>query len=264
MLRWKLIIPLLGIALLATGCIEIEPKTGTRVTVDIKTAKPITRPQLAAVSRYLTLRGGLLLGVNGPRVASVSDYSITLLLPGKKVPKKEVDRLIEPYSIELYHLSSVATEKNPNRAWTMRAPSKAGGSYLFSGPDAAYIDSRLDPKALLAEVVDTAHNKPVLTGRDILPVSTFQRASEGFSVLVKFTDAGKKKFYQFTKDNPGEYLAVFYNGRLVSAPVIKSAISEGQAYITGFGLEDQARAAAQGINAGTLPVKVEISKVQYY
>lgn len=254
----------MGIALLAAGCIELEPKTGTRVTVDIKTAKPITRPQLAAVSRYLTLRGGLLLGVNGPRVASVSDYSLILLLPGKNVPKAEVNRLIEPYSVELYHLLSVATEKDPNRAWKMRAPSKAGGSYLFSGPQAAYIDSRLDPKSLLAEVVDTAHNKPVLTGRDILPVSTFQRAKEGFSVLVKFTDDGTRKFYQFTKDHPGEYLAVFYNGRLVSAPVIKSAISEGQAYITGFGIEDQARAAAQGINAGTLPVKVRISKVEYY
>ena len=263
-MRCIFIAALLGIALLVSGCSELEPKTGTRVTISIETAKPITRPQLAAVSRYLTLRGGLLLGLSGARISSVSDDSITLLLPGKNVPREDVNRLIEPYSIELYHLTNVVTDKNPLRAWKMKPPSTPGGSYLFSGPDATLVDSRREPAALLAEVVGVPQAKPVLTGRDIQPTSTFQRAQEGWSVVVQFTEPGAKTFHRFTKDNPGEYLAVFYNGRLISAPVIKDAIADGQAHITGFGSEDQARAAAQGINAGPLPVKVKIAGIEYY
>lgn len=263
-MRSRIILALVGTALLLAGCSDIEPQTGTRVTFKFETSKPITRPQLAATSKYLTIRGGLLLGVRGPRVDEVSDYSITLLLPGKKVPRSEVDRLIEPYSIELYHLSNVATAGAPNRPWKMKQPSKPSGSYLFIGPDAKRIDSRKESQALLAEVVGVPRVKPVLTGRDILQTATFRPIKNGWAVLVTFTPSGTKTFYQFTKANRGEYLAVFYNGRLVSAPVIKDAIAEGQAYITGFAGEDQARAAASGINAGTLPLKVKITGVEYY
>jgi preprotein translocase subunit SecD len=263
-MRSRIILALVGVALLAAGCSEVEPKTGTRVTFEFESGKPIAREQLAATSKYLTIRGGLLLGVRGPRVDEVSDYSITLLLPGKKVPRAEVDKLIEPYSIELYHLSNVATAGAPNRLWKIKSPSTPSGAYLFIGPDARRIDSRKDPQGLLAEVVGVPHVKPVLTGRDILPAASHRPAKNGWAVLIKFTPSGAKTFYEFTKSNRGEYLAVFYNGRLVSAPVIKDPIPDGEAYVTGFAGEDQARAAASGINAGTLPGKVKITGVEYY
>lgn len=263
MRNWT-ILALAGAALLVAGCSDIEPKTGTRVIFKFDTSKPIERAQLAATSRYLTIRGGLLLGVRGPRVDEVSDTSLTLLLPGKKVPRTEIDKLIEPYSVELYHLASVATARSPNRPWKIKSPTTRSGPYLFIGPDAKRIDSRADSRAVLAEVVGAPLAKPVLTGRDILPTAAYRPIKNGWAVLVKFSPSGAKTFYEFTKANRGEYLAVFYNGRLVSAPVIKDAIPDGAAYVTGFSGEDQSRAAASGINAGTLPVKVKITGVEYY
>ena len=264
MLSRIILIVFAGIALLSVGCSDIEPKTGTRVIFKFETSKPIERTQLAATSKYLTIRGGLLLGVRGPRVDKVSDYSITLLLPGKKVPRAEVDKLIEPYSIELYHLSNVATDRAPKRPWKIKPPSVPSGSYLFIGPDAERIDSRKDPQALLTEVIGAPRAKPALTGSDILPTATYRPIKDGWGVLIKFSPSGAKTFLEFTKANRGEYLAVFYNGRLVSAPVIRDAIPDGAAYVTGFSGEDSARAAAFGINAGTLPVKLTITGVDYY
>lgn len=261
-MHWRLIIALVSITLLAAGCSELEPKTGTKVV--FASIKPMTRQQIADASRYLTLRGRLLLGVSGPRIQSVTDSSITLLLPGEKIARSEIEKLIEPNSLELYHLSKVATTNHPARLWKMKVPARAGGSYLFSGPNATLIDSRLDPKSLLKEVVGVPTEKPVLTGDDILPSAAPQQASEGWSVLVKFTEDGARRFHDFTKHNIGEYLAVFYNGRMISAPLIKEAISDGQAYITGFGSGEQARAAVHGINAGTLPINLEIVNVEYY
>lgn len=259
------IIPvLIGIALLAQGCSDFEPRHGTKVTFAFDTGKPIRRDQLAAISKYLTARGRLLLGVKGPRVEDYSDYSLVLLLPGKKVPKADVEKLIHPYSIDLYHLTNLATERHPNRPWKIKVPAEPTGPYLFVGPNARLIDSHRDPDGVRDEVLGFSKAKPILTGRDILPTASFRQIRDGWAVLVHFNKVGAKTFYEFTKANQGEYLAVFYNGRLVSAPIIKQSIPGGEALITGFVKEDQARALVSELNAGQIPLKVRITKVAYY
>jgi len=252
------------VALLAAGCSNMEPRTGTKVTFKFESNKPIEREQLAVISKYLAIRGRLVLGVMGARVDDVSDYSLTLRLPGKKIPVAEVGKLIEPYSIELYHLAKVATDRTPNRPWKLNTPSSPHGPYVFLGPDAKRIDSHKEPQAVLSEVVGAPNAKPVLTGRDILPTASCRQAKNGWAVLVRFNRAGARTFHEFTRANRGEYLAVFYNGRLIAAPMIKEAIPGGEAYITGFAGEEQARAAVSELNAGTLPMKVKITGVEYY
>ena len=261
-MRYWIIAILVGVAMLASGCSEFEPKTGTKVTFAFE--KPISREQLVAISKYLTSRGALILGVGRPRVDSVSDKSLVLLLPGKKIPKTDISKLIQPYSIELYHLKTVATDRAPNRPWKIKLPSSPSGPYLFSGPNAERINSRQDPDALLKEVVGIPREKPILTGRDILPDASLRQIKEGWAVLVRFNPAGAKIFHEFTKKNQGEYLAVFYNNRLISAPLIKTPIPGGEAYITGFNREEQARTAVSELNGGVLPEKIEIAGVEYY
>lgn len=261
MKHWIIAI-LAGVALLMQGCSEVEPKTGTKVTFAFN--KPIERDQLVAISKYLTSRGELMLGIRRPRIDSVSDTSLVLLLPGKKIPKTDIGKLIQPYSIELYHLNTVATDRAPNRPWKIKPPSSPNGPYFFTGPNAERIDSRQDPGALLKDVVGAPPEKPILTGRDILPNASLREAKSGWAVLVKFTPPGARVFYEFTKANRGEYLAVFYNGRLVSAPMIKESIPGGEAYITGFGREEQARIAVSELNGGVLPGKIKITGVGYY
>ena len=120
-------------------------------------------------------------------------------------------------------------------------PSSVKGSF-FLGPNAQRIDSRKDARSLLADVVGCPKTKPVLTGRDILPTAFARQVKKGWRVQVRFNRGGAQVFFQFTKRNRGEYLAVFYNGRLVSAPIIKEAIPRGDAIITGFASADQAQA----------------------
>ena len=94
---------------------------------------------------------------------------LILLLPGKKIPADEVKKLIEPSSIELYHLTKVATKNSPDRPWKIKVPSSVKGSYLFLGPNAQRIDSHKDAKALLSEVVGYPKTKPVLAGQISCP-----------------------------------------------------------------------------------------------
>ena len=262
-MRNCIITALIGLALFAAGC-SVEPRTGTRVIFAFPPGKTFDREQLVAVSKYLKTKGELVLGVTGPRVDSVDSYGLTLLLPGKKIPRDQIKKLIAPSSIELYHLSKVATDKSPNRPWKLNVPSSYKAPYLFLGPNAQRIDSKKDAESLLVDVVGYPATKPVLTGRDILPTAFAQELTQGWAVQVKFNGSGAKIFRDFTKRNVGEYLAVFYNGHLVSAPLIKEAIPGGDARITGFATQSLARGAVSDINAGALPAEIKITRVEYY
>lgn len=262
-MRNRIIIALIAIAVLVAGC-SFEPKTGTRVVFAFPAGKAIDRDKLVAISSYLKTKGALVLGVAGTRVDKVDAHTLTLLLPGKKIAREQVNRLIEPASIELYHLSNVATKKSPKRPWQLRVPSSSKAPYLFLGPNAQRIDSIKDSKLLLTDVVGYPATKPVLTGSDVLPTASVQELKQGWGVQVKFTDAGAKRLHDFSKRNVGEYLAVFYNGHLVSAPLIKEAIPGGDARITGFVTEGLARSAVSDLNAGSLPTQMKITRVEYY
>lgn len=246
------------------GCSDFEPKTGTKVVFTFPNNKPVSREKLAAVSRYLIARGEQVLGVRAPRVDKVTDRSLVLLLPGKTVSRKEAEQFIQSASIELYHLTSVATKNHPDRPWKIKAPSTRNGPYLFTGPNARQIDSQKDPWGLMKSVVGYPNTKPILTGGDVLPTASFRQAGNGWAVLLQFNDKGAETFRKFTNDNPGEYLAVFYNNRLLTAPLIQGEIKGGKVFITGFNTESQARAVMSDLNAGKIPVKVSIKYVQRY
>lgn len=259
----RIILALVGLAVIAAGC-SVEPKTGTRVVFAFPNGKKVDREQLVKVSEYLKTKAELVLGVTGPRVDKVDSRTLTLLLPGKMIPRAEIHRLIDPASIELYHLSKVATKNSPDRPWTLKAPATPKAPYLLLGPNAQRIESLKDTEALLTEVVGYPGTKPVLTGSDILPTAVSHEMDKGWAVQVQFTKEGSKILHEFTKRNIGEYLAVFYNGRLLSAPLITQPIPGPDARITGFGTLGLARGAVSEINAGTLPLAVKITRVEYY
>ena len=262
MRRYSLL-PLIALALLVSGC-SVEPKHGTRVVFAFPHGTKITRQQVLDISKYLKTKGELVLNVQGPRVDSVNAHTLTLLLPGKKFDRQDVDKLIAPASIELFHLINVSTKTHPNRPWKLIVPSSRKAPYIFVGANSQRIESRKNSKELLSEVVGYPKVKPVLTGANILPTAFVQEMQQGWAVQVKFSDTGARILRDFTRRNVGEYLAVFYNGYLISAPVIKERIPTGDARITGFATQSLARAAVSDLNAGSLPTKVKITRLEHY
>lgn len=244
------------------GCSELEPQTGTKITFGFSTDKPVKRSKIAELSRYLILRADDVLNIRKARIEKVTDSSIILLLPGKKISQKEAGKLLERSSIEFYHLKNLKTKNNSEKKWSIRIRDEGG--YIFSGPDALRIDSRTDRDDLLKDIVGYPDAEPVLAGQDIRPISTYQEISKGWAVLVHFTKSGTDKFYQFTKDNPGEYIGLFYNGSLISVAVIDKPIKDGVVFLPGFGTANDAEAAVMQLNLGHIPVPVKLISVEYY
>ena len=129
-------------------------------------------------------------------------------------------------------------------------------------------------KAYLGETAELEFKKPVmqggeiewvesgLTGKDLTKAMLSSNASNGQWVVdLEFNTEGTKKFAELTKKMVGQQMAIFFNGELQSAPVIREPITGGRAQISGgdngFAIEE-AKQMVDLLNAGALPVPAKI------
>ncbi|MGB9620744.1 MAG: protein translocase subunit SecD, partial [Armatimonadota bacterium] len=77
-------------------------------------------------------------------------------------------------------------------------------------------------------------------------------------VNIEFNREGTAVFREFTRRHVGDYLAVFFDGKLLTAPSINEPIPTGKAEITGFRSLKEAKQVADYLNAGALPVPLKV------
>ncbi len=129
-------------------------------------------------------------------------------------------------------------------------------------------------KAYLGETAELDFRKPVmkndseqwvstgLTGKDLNSANLSTNSQNGQWVVdLEFNAAGTKKFAELTKKMVGQQMAIFFNGELQSAPVIREPITGGRAQISGgdsgFAYEE-AKKMVDLLNAGALPIPAKI------
>lgn len=129
-------------------------------------------------------------------------------------------------------------------------------------------------KAYLGETAELDFRKPVmkdgveqwvttgLTGKDLTRAGLGTNSQNGQWVVdLEFNATGTKKFADLTKSMVGQQMAIFFNGELQSAPVIREPITGGRAQISGgdsgFAYEE-AKKMVDLLNAGALPVPAKI------
>jgi preprotein translocase subunit SecD len=86
----------------------------------------------------------------------------------------------------------------------------------------------------------------------------FAQGTNEPTVSLQFNAAGTKLFAQITKDNVGKVVAIYLDGQVISAPVVREAITDGNAIISGDFTPDQARALVESLNSGALPVPISL------
>jgi len=82
------------------------------------------------------------------------------------------------------------------------------------------------------------------------------------SVALTFNDEGSKLFAKITREHIGEPLAIFLDGNMISAPIIREEITAGQANISGYFTPQEAKQLVQNLNYGALPVPIELVGTQ--
>lgn len=86
----------------------------------------------------------------------------------------------------------------------------------------------------------------------------FDQTTNVPEVNLQFNDEGAKLFEAITERNVSKPVGIYLDGTAISIPTVNQKISGGQAVITGDFALDEAKQLARRLNAGALPVPIEL------
>jgi preprotein translocase subunit SecD len=87
---------------------------------------------------------------------------------------------------------------------------------------------------------------------------TFNSSTGEPIVNLNFNDEGSKLFEKITKENIGKTVAIYLDGQVISAPVVREAITGGQAQISGKFTPEEGKILVGRLNSGALPVPISL------
>jgi len=138
-----------------------------------------------------------------------------------------------------YHLIYKKAERPLNKINVKRIliTKKSEANYL---QDNTWVNTELSGKYLKSSKVSftTSTNEPEVT--------------------LSFDDTGKKLFANITEKNIGKRVAIFLDGNVISAPTVNTAITGGEAVISGGFTLQEAKELSTRLNSGALPVPVTL------
>lgn len=143
------------------------------------------------------------------------------------------------------------------------------GYHLIYVNDKRIEDGYQGYRILIAKKQDTGQLGPEdfvysgLSGShlDKAQVSFDQMTGEA-RVVIEFNDEGKELFAQITERNINKPVAIFLDGEPISVPTVREKITAGSAEITGDFSIEEAKTLARRLNAGALPVPIELVSQQ--
>lgn len=129
--------------------------------------------------------------------------------------------------------------------------------------------SSTDPLAGLTKVEkDFLNQDPYyvssgLTGR-FLERSQVQLGGQGIgpSISLEFNQEGADLFAEITAANVDKTIAIYLDGQPLSAPVVREAIRDGRAEISGQFTVEEARDLSRNLNLGALPVPINLVQTE--
>jgi len=102
-----------------------------------------------------------------------------------------------------------------------------------------------------------------LTGKQLKrAVVVFDPQTQIPQISLQFNDEGAKLFGDITGRNVGKPIAIFLDNEIISSPTVQEAITQGEAVINGRFTVTEAKLLAQRLNAGALPVPIELVSQQ--
>jgi len=183
------------------------------------------------------------LGVSEPLIQPQGNSQIIVELPGIADPAKAIAMIGTTALLEFRHIPEKyrpEVQRTPGGKETVHFYDKQG---MKVPTPVVYNESEL-----------------VVSGRSLKPNCTVGiDPTEGPAVHFEFDSEGANKFAQFTRKNVGKYLAIFLDQQPISCPVIRQPITGGRGQISGgFQTIEEARDLMQLLNAGALPVPIDV------
>ncbi len=211
--------------------LDIQGGMQVVLEADMSGIDELDREDALESAKQVILRRVDLYGINEPSVQTArsgESYRILVELPGVSDPTEALRLVGQTAQLEFQLLKQpeIAADATPEEA-----TASAG-----------------------IEIIPTG-----LTGQQLKRASVqFDPNTGEPQVSIEFDAEGAKIFAEITQENTGEILGIFLDQGLLMAPTIQVPIITGQAVITGDFSLDEARNLSIQLNAGALPVPIQV------
>ncbi len=188
-------------------------------------------------------------GVVEPVVQPKPPRQVIVEIPDVKNKEELATRLSRPTKLEFRYFKNIQSDRNPGAPIRMQVDRENGNEKIvFYDPEGKEVPH----SKILAD------SELILTGADLKDNARGDISGMRSVVRIEFKPEGKEKFAEFTRRHVGDYLAIVLNDQILSVPVINEAILGGKAEISGNFTPEEAQNLANDLNAGALPVPLEI------
>lgn len=198
------------------------------------------------------------LGVVEPQIQILGNNRILVQMPGLSKPDDAIRTFGSTGQLEFIDAGDTGLEPG--------TIVKTTGLSTVIVPGAATPQPTVAPTAPITTtggVTATAPVSPtyrtVMTGRDLRSASVaFQQTTNQPYISFELTSEGGKIFGDYTAKNVNKFLAITLDKRVISSPVIKSAIPDGKGIIEGRFTLEEVKSLVLQLKYGALPVPLKV------
>lgn len=221
----------------------------------------LTRPFV--FDRQLKIKQGLDLqgGIEVTLETDMSQVALTDRQDALDSAKEVIARRVDLYGVAEPSIKTVVSQDSYRIAVALPGVTNPDEALNLIGQTASLDFRELPVATSTATYADFTLTD--LTGKDL------QKSSVGFSsqngkpeINLQFTPEGGDKFAKITARNIGKPLAIFLDGIPLTAPIVQQEITDARAVISGQYTIEEAKNLVITLNAGALPVPIEIIKQQ--
>ncbi len=203
-------------------------------------------------------------GVAEPLVQQVGESRIIVELAGISDVNEAINQIGETPILEFKRPATHSEEEGEDGIDLTEVSvdtDEEGNTVITNTADGEPVELDLD--ALVQQQLDQQWENTELGGAQLKRASVeFDHNTGTPLVSLTFDAEGGELFGEMTEELVGQQIAIFLDGVIISAPVVQQPIYGGTAQITGSGDLDEARELAQRLNAGALPVPIELISQQ--
>ena len=213
------------------------------------------------------------LGVVEPQIQVLGNRRILVQLPGLSNPDEAIktfgstgqlefidagDTPLSPG--EVVQTTGLATVVVPSDTTPTPAPATPTRQSTVAPTTAITVTGGVTSTAPISPTAPgTPTYRTVMTGRYLRSAQVaFQQTTNQPYIAFELTPEGAKIFGEYTAKNVNKYLAIALDQRVISSPIIKSAIPEGKGIIEGGFTLDSAKSLVLQLKYGALPVALKV------
>lgn len=230
---------------------------------DLPEGTPIDQEAMNTATSIVENRVNDGLGVNEPIVQQAGDRRVVVELPGETDPESAVAVLKQTGLLEFIDLSELAYEQ---AAFLEQSQAVLQTDYGLTNaqatsPSPTIAATETITSALTALTSRVYHT--VMTGADLETVAVVvdPQTTEP-QIEFQLSSDGAKIFSEFTSQHVGQILAIALDKRIISAPRINSAITDGSGVIQGNFTVESANTLAIQLRYGSLPIPLKVVEIR--